>query len=90
MFRNHPLFSRDPTALQLFLYYDEVELTNPLGSKTGKHKLGVPVNKNNHLVSGPKYCKYYQEIRVTPDFHVTELSTLNRGHILYTGKYKIT
>ena len=41
MFRNHPLFSRDPTALQLFLYYDEVELTNPLGSKTGKHKLGV-------------------------------------------------
>lgn len=40
MFRNHPLFSRDPTALQLFLYYDEVELANPLGSKTGKHKLG--------------------------------------------------
>ena len=31
----------DPTALQLFLYYDEVELANPLGSKTGKHKLGL-------------------------------------------------
>ena len=22
------------------LYYDEVEIANPLGSKTGKHKLG--------------------------------------------------
>jgi hypothetical protein len=34
------LFSRDPTALQLMLYYDEVEIANPLGSKAGKHKLG--------------------------------------------------
>lgn len=40
IFKNHPLFSQDPTALQLMLYYDEVEVTNPLGSKTGKHKLG--------------------------------------------------
>ena len=39
-FRTHPLFSRDPTALQLIVYYDEVEVTNPLGRKTGKRKLG--------------------------------------------------
>ena len=40
IFKTHPLFSRDPSALQLMLYYDEVEIANPLGAKTGKHKLG--------------------------------------------------
>lgn len=39
------MFSVDPTALlQLMLYYDELELKNPLGtvgSKTGKHNLGI-------------------------------------------------
>ena len=32
------LFQDDPCALQIQLYYDELELCNPLGSK--KHKLG--------------------------------------------------
>ncbi|XP_028416072.1 uncharacterized protein LOC114539659 [Dendronephthya gigantea] len=41
LFKAHPLFSKDPTALQLMFYYDELEITNPLGSKTGKHKLGT-------------------------------------------------
>ena len=41
LFRTHPLFSTDSTALQVMLYYDELEITNPLGSKTGKHKLGI-------------------------------------------------
>ncbi|KAK3721414.1 hypothetical protein QZH41_008022 [Actinostola sp. cb2023] len=40
-FKNHPLFSVDPTALQIMLYYDEIEIVNPLGSKTSKHKLGT-------------------------------------------------
>ena len=39
-FRSHPLFSNDPSALQIMLYYDDVEVTNPLGSKTKTHKLG--------------------------------------------------
>lgn len=37
----HPLFSRFPHALRLRLYYDELEIVNPLGSKTGIHKLGA-------------------------------------------------
>ena len=32
------LFQDDPCALQIQLYYDELELCNPLGSR--KHKLG--------------------------------------------------
>lgn len=40
VFRQHPLFARDPCALQIILYYDEVEVVNPLGGKTSKHKVG--------------------------------------------------
>ena len=40
-FDQHPLFSADPVALQLILYYDELELCNPLGSRRKKHKIGV-------------------------------------------------
>lgn len=38
---HHPFFSRYPQALRLQVYYDELETTNPLGSKTGIHKLGL-------------------------------------------------
>lgn len=40
VFRQHRLFSRDLCALQIQLYYDDVEVVNPLGSKTTKHKVG--------------------------------------------------
>ena len=45
VYANHPLFSNDPKAIQIFLYYDDVEVVNPLGSKTSKHKFG----KSNQL-----------------------------------------
>lgn len=38
MYSRHPLFHDDACALQIQLYFDELELCNPLGSKT--HKLG--------------------------------------------------
>ncbi len=40
-FKNHPLFSTKSNALQLILYYDDVEVCNPLGSRKTKHKLGM-------------------------------------------------
>lgn len=45
LFKEHPLFSTSESsnellALQFILYYDEVEVTNPLSSSRGKHKLG--------------------------------------------------
>lgn len=40
-FKEHPVFSEDPTALQIIGFYDDVEVTNPLGSKTKKHKVGL-------------------------------------------------
>jgi hypothetical protein len=40
-FKDHPLYSTCPTALQLMLYYDDVEVCNPIGSRAKKHKLGI-------------------------------------------------
>ena len=40
LFLNSELFQEDPCALQIQLYYDEVEVCNPIGSKAKKHKLG--------------------------------------------------
>lgn len=40
-FQEHPLFSSEKNALQLIIYYDEIETCNPLGSYTSIHKLGT-------------------------------------------------
>lgn len=40
-FKNHPFFSKYRSAIRLKLYYDEFEIVNPIGSKTGIHKIGV-------------------------------------------------
>ena len=39
-FKAHPLFTKDPCALQIQLYYDNFEICNPLGANVKKHKLG--------------------------------------------------
>lgn len=41
IYKNHPLFCVDPHALQIIIYYDDVEPANPLGSSKGRHKLGT-------------------------------------------------
>lgn len=41
LFKQNPLFQEDPCALQIQLYYDELEVCNPLGSYAKKHKLGM-------------------------------------------------
>lgn len=38
--KNHPLVSSDSQALQIIAYYDELEVTNPIGSYVKTHKLG--------------------------------------------------
>ena len=39
VFKNHPLFSTDPHALQIIAYSNELEVCNPLGTHTKTHKL---------------------------------------------------
>lgn len=52
IFARHPLFSNDPTALQLLVYFDEVEVCNPLGSRANQHKLGKFIYDNVLIYSG--------------------------------------
>ena len=40
VYKDHPIFSQNHSALQFIAYYDEIELCNPLGSPTKVHKLG--------------------------------------------------
>lgn len=40
-FKNNPFFQRYPQALRIQLYYDDIVVNNPLGSKTSAHKLGA-------------------------------------------------
>lgn len=37
----HPLFQSDVDALQIILYFDEVEVCDPLASHAGVNKLGM-------------------------------------------------
>lgn len=37
----HGLFSCHVNALQILLYYDDVEVVNPIGSHRKVHKLGL-------------------------------------------------
>ena len=53
VFKSHPLFAKDPLALQSITYYDEVELYNPLGSHVKRHKLGIVVFTLGNIP--PKY-----------------------------------
>ena len=41
--KEHPLFGADEQALQLLLYYDDLELCNPIGAFRKKHKVGKRV-----------------------------------------------
>lgn len=40
-FKSHPLFSVNIRALQIIIYYDDVEICNPLGSRRTVHKIGM-------------------------------------------------
>ena len=58
LYKQHPLFGVDDNALQVIIYYDDVEVANPLGSYRGQHKLGMQ-NTNSDImclqISGYNY-----------------------------------
>lgn len=54
-YKGHPLFTAHPSALQIILYYDDVEVVNPLGSRTKKHKLGRKNVPGDAIVANNNY-----------------------------------
>jgi len=61
-FSSHPIFS---TALQVFLYFDELEVCNPLGSKTKTHKLFNSIHAigNFYFTLGNTPPKYQSKLK---------------------------
>ena len=57
-FSSHPLFSAQRDALQIFLYFDELEVANPIGSKAKIHKLGM------YSIVGCTVAKHCTHVRV--------------------------
>ena len=40
LYKSIPLFQGNERSLQIILFFDEMEVSNPLGSQAGVHKLG--------------------------------------------------
>lgn len=53
IYKSHPIFSVDPKALQIIAYFNELEICNPLGTRTKKHKLGILLYTLGNI--SPKY-----------------------------------
>ena len=62
LFKDHPLFSLDPTALQIIAFYGEVELCNPLGTHVKKRKLGIVLFTLGNI--HPKYRSSLRSIQL--------------------------
>ena len=54
-YQQHPVFCHYKNALQFILYYDDIEVANPLGSSTGKNihfALVVKMNSQQKRING--------------------------------------
>lgn len=71
-------------VLQLVLYYDEVEVTNSLGSSRGKHKLGKYI-----LLLFIFYCYFYHStlLLYIGNLHPMLRSSLKAIQLIVTVTY---
>lgn len=70
LFQTHELFSAHPGSIQLIIYFDEVEICNPLGARRGVHKLGT------HVVI---HCISNHSFGILQDFSIMCLATFIRN-----------
>ena len=82
-FRNHPLFSQDPEALQIIGYYDELEVCNPLGSHIKKHKVGVVFYTLGNI--HPRFRSTYRAINLA----ILATKPVLEKHGIYSRSLKI-
>lgn len=78
-FLSHPLFKTCPEALQIQLYFDDVETTNPLGSKTKIHKMGAVYFALKNLP--PEYNSSLSNIHLCLLFNSIDRETYGFGKI---------
>jgi len=77
---SHPLFSSRPSALQIILYSDEIEICNPLGSHASKNKLLMFYYTLGNI--NPKYRSKLASIRLLAIAKQSELSECGVDAIL--------
>ena len=58
-FKSHPVFKSYPQALQVIVYYDDVETANPLGAKAGHHKLGMKYVHVYYYISNVHVLEFF-------------------------------
>ena len=80
LFKQHPLFSKDPYALQLIAHYDELEVSNPLGSHVKKHKVGVVSFTLGNII--PKYRSKLRAINLAIVAKVSIVETYGLSKVL--------
>ncbi len=69
---SHPLFSSKPSALQIILYSDDIEICNPLGSHASKNKLLMFYYTLGNI--NPKYRSKLASIRLLAIAKKSDLS----------------
>lgn len=77
--KNNPIFQLHKDALQIILYHDEVEVCNPLGSHTGKHKIDLYYYTLGNI--SPKFRSKLCAIRL--------LAIVKAGHVSKYGQNKV-
>ena len=78
--KSHPLFSARPSALQIILYTDDIELCNPLGSHASKNKLTMFYYTLGNI--NPKYRSKLASIRLLAIAKRSQLSECGVDGIL--------
>ncbi|XP_029021786.1 uncharacterized protein LOC114864938 [Betta splendens] len=80
LMKSHPLFSARPSALQIIVYSDEIEICNPLGSHASKNKLIMFYYTLGNI--NPKYRSKLAAIRLLAIAKKSELSECGIDAIL--------
>ena len=90
LFCEHPLFSSNPLALQILVYFDELEVCNPLDTHIKKHKLGIVFfmlgNIRSKLHSSLKAIEKHGLNKILEPF-ITDLNLLATKEYMVMSKY---
>ena len=79
-FKNNQIFQEHPDGLQIILYHDEVEVCNPLGTHTGKHKIDLYYYTLGNI--GPKHRSKLCAIRLLAIVKADDVSRYGQNKVL--------
>ena len=81
-YQTHDLFSKDNHALQIMLYYDDVEVCNPIGSAATIYKLGKAFQTCSYSRSSKTQIMYTVHF-ILPCKPILLIITFETIHVLH-------